>query len=471
MNISMALRCPALVLLCALPYAESAAQSRRVPLGTVVMAPAGRVADSILTAATKQGFAGVVLVRRNGEVLLRRGYGLANRAASTKFTPGTVVQIGSNTKDFTKVAVLQLRDAGKLRLVDTIGRFLPNVPADKRGISVQQLLYHRAGFPIGVGPDFEPISRGELIARAMATPLKFAPGSAEQYSNTGYSLLAAIIEIVAQQPYDAYLQEHVFTPVGMAKTGLLLPHFSPADLAHGLEAGTEFPTMLERPHASDGSHWNLRGNGGLLSTVDDMAAFYDTLFTTERLLSREMRAEFFPDEPVVLAGSDMVNFFLYNREPQSGLVMVMASNVAEHPAPKVHRALLAQYSTVRMADSGPRTAPDAPAIALPNTPVGQLAAQWLHEMMAGDAVSLGQFLSEKMAPNAQDNRSLEDRVKLALSRRVRLGTLVPVAFVAKSATVLEVRCRTGEGDPATLTFEMEAAAPFRLLGVRMIVGE
>ena len=457
------------VIVASLALARPAA-AQQVAVGPDVVAPDGRAADSVLAAAARNGFSGVVYIRRNGSVLLRRGYGLANRAKAITFAPSTVVQIGSNTKDFTKVAVLQLAAAGTLKLTDSLGAFFANVPSDKRGITVQHLLQHTAGFPIGVGPDYEPITRAQLIERALGTPLKFAPGHGEQYSNTGYSLLAAIIESRTGQSYDEYVQSHLFVPAGMRRTGLLLPNFAADDLAHGVEGGEEKPTMLERPHAADGSHWNLRGNGGLLSTVDDMAAFYDALFETDKLLPRDVRAQAFPDEPIVLAGSDMIDFFLYNREPQSGLVMVMASNVAEQPAPRVHRALLPLYSSVPMDGPGARMAPDAPAVALPDTPTGRAAGEWLRAMMHADSASMATFLTERMAPNENEKRPVAERVSQALSRRGRLRDLVPVAFEAKSATVLEVRCRTGDGDPATLTFEVEAAAPWRIVSVRMIVG-
>jgi len=448
----------------------TALPAQQVPIGPDVVTPDGRAADSVLAAAATGGFAGVVYIRRGGTVLLRRGYGLANRAKQIAFGPGTVVQIGSNTKDFTKVAVLQLAGAGKLRLSDSLGAFFANVPADKRGITVRHLLDHTAGFPLGIGGDYEPVSKSAFIARAMATPLNSAPGTTEKYSNTGYALLAAIIEARSGQTYDEYLQSHLFTPLGMRHTGLLLPKFRADDLAHGVEAGKEQPTMLERPHAADGSHWNLRGNGGLLSTVDDMVAFYDALFGTEQLLPRAVRQDAFPDGPVVLAGSDMIDFFVYDREPMDGLVMVLASNVAEQPAPRVHRALLPLYSKVAMGGPGPRLAPNAPAVTLPDSPAGRAAKEWLQTMMHADSVTIGRFLSERMAPS-DDKRPLGERVAQALSRRGRLVDLVPVRFEEKSPAQIVVHCRTGEGDPATLTFDIEAAAPFRILGVRMMIGD
>lgn len=152
---------------------STAATAQQVAVGPDVMTADGRAADSVLSAAARNGFSGVALIRRNGTALLRRGYGLANRARQIKFGPGTVVPIGSNTKDVTKVAILQLAEAGKLRLTDSLSAFFPTVPADKRGITVHHLLEHTAGFPVGIGPDFEPVSRAQFVAHALATPLTF----------------------------------------------------------------------------------------------------------------------------------------------------------------------------------------------------------------------------------------------------------------------------------------------------------
>ncbi|MGK2960651.1 MAG: serine hydrolase domain-containing protein [Gemmatimonadaceae bacterium] len=84
------------------------------------------------------------------------------------FSAGTVVQIGSNTKDFTKVAILQLVEAGRISLADPLSRFFPSAPGDKRGITLSQLLEHQAGFPLGLGPDADQVSRQQLIDNAMA---------------------------------------------------------------------------------------------------------------------------------------------------------------------------------------------------------------------------------------------------------------------------------------------------------------
>ena len=297
--------------------------------------------DSTMRVAERAGFSGAVRIERAGTVLLEKGYGFANRSEKIPFTAATIVQIGSNTKDFTAVAILQLQQAGKLSLNDSIGKYFRDAPADKRDITIRQLMNHRAGFPHDIGKDFEPLGRGAFVTRAMETNLLFAPGTRESYSNTGFGLLAALIEQVTGTTYDVYVQRAILAPLDLHRTGVLLPGFKANELAHGyLARGTDNGTMLAKPHAEDGPYWNLRGNGGMLSTVGDMHAFYKELFEGQKLMTPATRAlRFNPDEPIGLAGSDGVDFFLYDRFPRMRMEIIIASTNAASKAPEIRRAL------------------------------------------------------------------------------------------------------------------------------------
>src|SRR5262249_7805820 len=155
-----------------------------------------------------------------------------------------------------------------LSIHDSLSKYFPNAPADKRNITLWQLVTHVAGFPIGLGGDFETLSGDGFVKAALAYPLKFAPGTGEQYSNTGYALLAAVIERVSGRTYDEYVRDNILDPLGLKNTGYLLPHFDSSRVAHGYRNGEDVGTLLAKPHAADGPYWNLRGNGGMLSTVD-----------------------------------------------------------------------------------------------------------------------------------------------------------------------------------------------------------
>ncbi|MBA3343365.1 MAG: beta-lactamase family protein [Gemmatimonadaceae bacterium] len=145
---------------------------------------------------------------------------------------------------------------------------------------------HEAGFPLGLGGDFETVTRDQLIANAMRFKLLFQPGARVSYSNTGYAQLAAIIETVTGKSYDKYVRDNILIPLGLTRTGFHLPNFDRRQLAGYSTGGKDAGTMLSKPHGSDGPWWNLRGNGGMLSTVADMHAFYKALFETDNQEAR-----------------------------------------------------------------------------------------------------------------------------------------------------------------------------------------
>ena len=179
------------------------------------------------------------------------------------------MQIGSNTKDFTLVALLRLQQRGRLNLRDSLGKYFPAAPADKRGITLQQLVDHRGGFPIGLGGDFETLTRDQLLQRAFAAPLRAQPGTREIYSNTGYAILAAVIEQVTGRSYDEQVRDDASRAARHREHRLPPAAASIAIASHTATrtARIEGNTVL-KPHAADGPYWNLRGNGGMLSTVE-----------------------------------------------------------------------------------------------------------------------------------------------------------------------------------------------------------
>lgn len=379
--------------------------------------------DSAMRVAERAGFSGVVRIEREGSVLLEKGYGLANRARKIPFTAATVVQIGSNTKDFTAVAILQLQERGKLSMGDSLAKYYPAAPADKRVITIAQLMNHRAGFPLGVGGDFEPLQRAPFLERAMKTPLLFAPGAKEAYSNTGFSILAAIIEQVSGMTYDAYVQQNILAPIDLRHTGLLLPGFKPDELAHGyLAAGSDAGTMLAKPHDSDGPYWNLRGNGGMLSTVSDMHAFYKELFEGTKLMKPETRAvRFNPSEPIGLAGSDNVNFFLYERFPRMRVEIIIASTTVTAKAPAIRRELgkvLGLPNPDREPETVARRAGGKPASA----EITALVRDFVAAANSGDSVKLRSFISMNFATDP-DSPSLDERVQRFSNLHETLGAL------------------------------------------------
>ena len=204
-----------------------------------------------------------------------------------------IYDVGSVTKGFTGAAVAKLADEGALSLDDPIARHLNDVPGDKREITIEQLLTHTSGLPDSLGDDYEPLTREQMLREAMAVKLEARPGVRHRYSNLGYSVLAAIIEEASGMSYEEYLREALFEPAGMTQTGYVLPDWDEDAIAHEFdEGGRDHGTPLDHPWAEDGPYWNLRGNGGLLSTPGDMGRWLAALAGDE-VLSEEAKTELF----------------------------------------------------------------------------------------------------------------------------------------------------------------------------------
>lgn len=431
-----------------------------------IVEPTARAADSILTTAVERGFNGVVLVRKGGQPILRKAYGVAQRETNTPFLTNTVVQIGSNTKDFTRVAIHQLAYRGRLRVTDSLARFFPDAPADKRAITVRQLLNHRSGLPHMIAPDSMLITRDDFLGRVMRVQLAFTPGSQELYSNPGYSVLAAIIEQQTGVSYDQYVRDSIFAKLGMRETGYVGLPFDSRRLAHGYAAGVDKHSVLDLPHPSDGASWTLRGNGGMVSTVDDMATFYQALFETEKLLPRAARDRAFDVGAVVLAGSDRVSVFVYRREPAMGIEALIASTTTEMPAFEVMRPIM---GTLGFNAGRPQiVVDDARPVALPATPAGSAVRDYLDMYHRADSAAAVRYFATRFVPSP--DVPPEQRVVRLRSMRENLRDLVPVRYNANGSQV-EVSVSSSAGEVVVMLFDIEPEAPYRIRSLRVRVGD
>lgn len=440
-------------------------------LGAQQPAGLGARIDSALATLQVQGFSGSVRIEQHGSLLLEHGYGLANREERLPFGPGTVVQIGSNTKDFTVVALLQLHERGALNVNDSLGKYFPAAPSDKRGITLWQLVTHRGGFPIGLGGDFDPLNREELVNAAMQRPLTFPPGTRQSYSNAGYSLLAAVIEMVSGTTYDNYVRANILEPLQMHDTGLLLPGFDARRLAHGYQSGTDNGTMLSKPHAPDGPYWNLRGNGGMLSTLDDMHTFYSALFGSEKLLTAATRnRRFNPEEPSALAGSDLVSSFLYERDPRTGVEVIIASNSTD-VRQRVVRDAIARIVGLPSVDAPPLIAKAvAPADVRPPLPAFVVAfTAFIRALNAADTVSLRRFVDDHVLIEP-GTPSADERVKRMMAMRGNLGMLTLGALNQIDATTVEASLTSAVEGPMTMKLLTDGGSPPHIKAIQVLVG-
>ncbi|MGD0473217.1 MAG: serine hydrolase domain-containing protein [Candidatus Velthaea sp.] len=229
--------------------------------------------DTIVTAALeRQHLPGISLaVARAGEILFAGGFGYRNVGEALPADADTIYSIASISKQFTAAAIMRLAERGLLRIDDPVDRYFPQNPYGDR-VTLRHLLTHTSGIP-----DYFPLEELDRLAFTEASPgeiiqcvahrgATFAPGAEYQYCNTGYVMLGAIIERVANQSYAHYLQTNFFDPLEMTRTGVDDTPAIHRNLAIGYTSFVLGPWELARDYHPT---WEF-ATGGLYSTVLDV---------------------------------------------------------------------------------------------------------------------------------------------------------------------------------------------------------
>jgi D-alanyl-D-alanine carboxypeptidase len=268
----------------------------------------GSMSAAELTAALDAYFAklagdgrlsGTLLVARDGKAIFEKSYNLANRSDNVPNAPATRFHLGSINKDFTKVAIGQLAAAGKVALDDTIGKHLPeHANADARRVTVQQLLKHTGGLGSFFGPEFDRIPKSrfrtnrDLYDFIAPAPLRFEPGSRNEYCNNCYVVLGEIIAKASGMPYERYVERHVFEPAGMSTAGFFQSDEIRPNVATHYTATPNGLRSIVHQHNAGGN-----AAGGAWATAADLLAF-DNAARDGKLLDPKWTAWFFgQDQP------------------------------------------------------------------------------------------------------------------------------------------------------------------------------
>lgn len=256
----------------ALVMTGSAAATNAVPARTEALA---READAFFK---DQQPGGVVLVTQGDQVLLRRAYGMADIENGVAMRPDAALRLASVTKQFTAVAVMQLVQAGKLRLDTPLDTLDPALAGPMGKVTVQQLLTHTSGIKnVSSIPASRAARREEtdalgLIGYFKDLPLEFASGTRFRYSNSNYIVLTHLIQRLSGQPYAEYMQQAIFQPLGMQHTrydthlAIIPGRAHGYRKAQGVLQNADFISMTQP-----------QGAGGLVSTVDDLAIWHRAL--------------------------------------------------------------------------------------------------------------------------------------------------------------------------------------------------
>jgi len=233
-------------------------------------------------AAAADSFSGAVLLARDGKPLLRQAWNRAERRFAVANQPETRFNLGSVNKLFTKVAIAQLAQAGKLSLDDPLTKWFPDWPGKSASkITLAMLAGHRAGITDIFNDRYETADRSKLrhnrdfVALFRDEPLWFEPGTSQRYSNGSYVLLGEIIAKASGEDYYDYMRSHVWEPAGMTATGYFAADDPTPDLAMGYTRGEGGKEPLHENVFTRPARGSAAGGG--YSTLDDMLRFDQAL--------------------------------------------------------------------------------------------------------------------------------------------------------------------------------------------------
>jgi CubicO group peptidase (beta-lactamase class C family) len=246
---------------------------------------------------SKPLFNGTILVSDKGKVIFQRGYGFANFEWKIPNTTSTKFKIGSITKQFTAMLIMQLAEAGQIGLNDKISDYLPYYRKDiGTQITINHLLTHTSGLPSLYRkdyPEFEislrhnPYSLREGIQKFRSDDLRSTPGTSYHYTNSGYYILGAIIEKVTGLTYEAILRDKILDPLTMVNTGV--DHYQTI-LSNRASGHTRNDGKIENVASMDLSV--IHAAGAMYSTVEDIYLWDQALYSTQ-LLSKKYKEMMF----------------------------------------------------------------------------------------------------------------------------------------------------------------------------------
>ncbi len=255
------------------------AMTRPVSTGMVTRETTFMEIDAYLK---EQGFNGAIFIARDGNILISKGYGYADRSWMIPVTPHTKFRIGSNTKQFTAMSLLMLQHRGRLNVQDKFCKYIPDCPDAWKEITIHQLLTHTSGIPDYISTFFWGDTTKDGIIEAMKNkPLDFKPCEKYSYSNTGYVLLGKVIEQASGMSYGEFLQGNIFVPLNMTNSGFN-PDMNIGTVGYINGFFETIPFLFPECFAGCGIH----------STVEDLYKWDQALYT-ERLIPGTLLDEMF----------------------------------------------------------------------------------------------------------------------------------------------------------------------------------
>ncbi len=416
-----------------------------------------RYADAALAANYPAGGPGAAaLVVRNGEVLLRKGYGLAELELGVPVAPEMVFELGSVTKQFTAAAILMLEERGLLSVEDDVTKHLPDYPTHGAKITIDHLLTHVSGIPSYTGlPEWIPriredISLTDLIGLFKDKPLEFEPGERWAYNNSAYILLGAVIEKVSGKTYEDFVEQEIFAPLGMKRSC----YGSQSEVIPGRAEGYGKDENGHR-RAAYLSMTQPFSAGALFSTVDDLWLWEQGLASGRLLRPQSLARLFTPAKLNSGVNSHYAygwNTFEYGGRKvieHGGDIFGFSSHVVRVPEEKLYVAILSNTSA---AERGPEDLglaiaakaigpgfEDRPAVALDPKVLDEYVAVYRFDANTTRAITHegGKLYSQRsggdrveIAPSAKDEVFFREGAARLRFRRDGEGRVIGVDYLA-----------------------------------------
>jgi CubicO group peptidase (beta-lactamase class C family) len=257
-----------------------------VPLVAQAPTPLPSRLHPIMRDFEAEGFSGVVLVERHGTVEFLEAYGYADRRQKIRNTPDTRFDMASLTKPFTAAAILKLQDQGKLRTSDRLDRYIGPLEPPKNLATIHHLALHRAGLVVdGTSPPGD--SREAFLQGIRTLPAESKPGEKYRYTNAGYGVLAAIIEIVSGTSYNDYLRREILLPLGLREA------YFRGETVPRLALGYQKPPDDPEPTVIPSFPWS-HGAAGLSISVPDLRVAFNSLRSSKVLSQKSLEIMFHP---------------------------------------------------------------------------------------------------------------------------------------------------------------------------------
>ena len=277
---------------------------------------ASQVDNLLSQEVAHQQFRGSVLIARKGQVLLSKGYGMADWDNKVPNTPHTRFYLGSTTKQFTAMAILILQQRGKLQVRDHLCSHIVACPAAWQLVTIFQMLTHTSGIPQLPDSQLSAASPQAWIDSYAGVPLAFPAGSKYSYCNVCYQILGYVVEQVSGEPYSKFLQQAIFDPVHMKNTGFDARALEQSPHAVGYASWREKATSLEW---SPGPQWSfLFGAGLLYSTVEDLFRWDQALYAHTFISQQVLNEAFTPYSASQYAGSRYGFGWFVTQAPRAG---------------------------------------------------------------------------------------------------------------------------------------------------------